>query len=72
MPGARKRARADDRRIINAILVVMLWRDIPERCEPYTTNYSRFTAKADRAKSAAGAADIRTLGSMPPQESFNR
>jgi transposase len=46
MPQARKRARADDRRIMNAIFYVlrtgMPWRDLPERYGPYTTAYNRF------------------------------
>jgi len=47
MPEARKSARADDRRIMNAIFYVlrtgMPWRDLPERYGPYTTAYNRFT-----------------------------
>lgn len=46
MPRARKSARADDRRILNAIFYVlrtgMPWRDLPERYGPYTTAYNRF------------------------------
>ena len=46
MPEARKSARADDRRIMNAIFYVlrtgMPWRDLPERYGPYTTAYNRF------------------------------
>jgi transposase len=46
MPQARKRARADDRRIMNATFYVlrtgMPWRDLPERYGPYTTAYNRF------------------------------
>src|ERR1019366_1246531 len=46
MPQARKSARADDRRIINAIFYVlrtgMPWRDLPEWYGPYTTAYNRF------------------------------
>ena len=46
MPQARKSARADDRRIMNAIFYVlrtgMPWRDLPERYGPYTTAYNRF------------------------------
>jgi transposase len=46
MPTARKSARADDRRIMNAIFYVlrtgMPWRDLPERYGPYTTAYNRF------------------------------
>ncbi|MGZ8330809.1 MAG: IS5 family transposase, partial [Rhodoplanes sp.] len=46
MPKARKSARADDRRIMNAIFYVlrtgMPWRDLPERYGPYTTAYNRF------------------------------
>src|ERR1700674_5791529 len=45
-PQARKSARADDRRIINAIFYVlrtgMPWRDLPERYGPYTTANNRF------------------------------
>src|ERR1700692_2063451 len=40
------RARADDRKIMNAIFYVlrtgMPWRDLPERYGPYTTVYNRF------------------------------
>src|SRR6202051_1561147 len=40
------RARADDRKIMNAIFYVlrtgMPWRDLPERYGPYTTAYNRF------------------------------
>jgi len=46
MPEARKSARVDDRRIMNAIFYVlrtgMPWRDLPERYGPYTTAYNRF------------------------------
>ena len=39
MPKSRKSARADDRRIMNAIFYVlrtgMPWRDLPERYGPY-------------------------------------
>jgi transposase len=46
MPTSRKSARADDRRIMNAIFYVlrtgMPWRDLPERYGPYTTAYNRF------------------------------
>ena len=46
MPKARKSARTDDRRIVNAIFYVlrtgMPWRDLPERYGPYTTAYNRF------------------------------
>ena len=46
MPKARKSARADDRKILNAIFYVlrtgMPWRDLPERYGPYTTAYNRF------------------------------
>ena len=46
MPKSRKSARADDRRILNAIFYVlrtgMPWRDLPERYGPYTTAYNRF------------------------------
>src|ERR1700674_4402639 len=46
LPEARKSARADDRRIMNAIFYVlrtgMPWRDLPERYGPYTTAYNRF------------------------------
>jgi transposase len=43
---SRKSARADDRKIMNAIFYVlrtgMPWRDLPERYVPYTTAYNRF------------------------------
>src|SRR6187401_2954470 len=46
MPESRKSARADDRKIMNAIFYVlrtgMPWRDLPERYGPYTTAYNRF------------------------------
>ena len=46
MPQSRKSARADDRRIVNAICCVlrtgMPWRDLPECYGPYTTAYNRF------------------------------
>src|ERR1700691_5493369 len=46
MPQSRKSARADDRKIMNAIFYVlhtgMPWRDLPERYGPYTTAYNRF------------------------------
>ena len=48
MPKSRKSARADDRRIMNAIFYVlrtgMPWRDLPERYGPYTTAYNRFNS----------------------------
>src|ERR1700687_5028610 len=46
MPKSRMSARADDRKIMNAIFYVlrtgMPWRDLPERYGPYTTVYNRF------------------------------
>jgi len=46
MPDSRKSARADDRKVMNAIFYVlrtgMPWRDLPERYGPYTTAYNRF------------------------------
>src|SRR5471030_1458727 len=52
MPEARKSARADDRRIMNAIFYVlrtgMPWRDLPERYGPYTTVYNRFNRLSRR------------------------
>ena len=46
MPQSRKSARADDRKVMNAIFYVlrtgMPWRDLPERYGPYTTAYNRF------------------------------
>ena len=46
MPKSQKSARADDRRIMNAIFYVlrtgMPWRDLEERYGPYTTAYNRF------------------------------
>ena len=46
LPKSRKSARADDRKIMNAIFYVlrtgMPWRDLPERYGPYTTVYNRF------------------------------
>src|SRR6202521_5828250 len=46
LPKARKSARPDDRKIMNAIFYVlrtgMPWRDLPERYGPYTTAYNRF------------------------------
>jgi transposase len=46
LPKNRKRARVDDRKIVNAIYYVlrtgMPWRDLPARYGPYTTAYNRF------------------------------
>jgi transposase len=46
MPKSRKSARADDRKIMNAIFYAirtgMPWRDLPERCGPYIAAYDRF------------------------------
>jgi transposase len=46
LPNARKSARVDDRKIMDAIFYVlrtgMPWRDLPERYGPYTTAYNRF------------------------------
>jgi transposase len=46
LPKSRKRARVDDRLIMNAIFYVlrtgMPWRDLPARYGPYTTAYNRF------------------------------
>lgn len=46
MPRSRKSARAEDRKVMNAIFYVlrtgMPWRDLPERYGPYTTAYNRF------------------------------
>jgi transposase len=46
LPKSRKRARVDDRKIMNAIYYVlrtgMPWRDLPARYGPYTTAYNRF------------------------------
>jgi hypothetical protein len=46
MPKKRKRARADDRRIVSAILYVLYtgipWRDLPAQYGPYTTAFNRF------------------------------
>jgi transposase len=46
MPQKRKKARKDDRRIMNAIFYILRtgapWRDMPERYGPYTTAYNRF------------------------------
>ena len=46
MPKSRKSARADDRKIMNAISYVLRtslqWRDLPERYGPHTTAYNRF------------------------------
>src|SRR5450631_1111968 len=45
LPKSRKRARVDDRKIMNAIFYVlrtgMPWRDLPARYGPYTTAYMR-------------------------------
>ena len=53
MPKSCKSARADDRKIINAIFYVlrtgMPWRDLPERYGPYTTAYNRFNRWSRRA-----------------------
>jgi transposase len=46
MPHRRKRARADDRRIVSAILYVFYtgipWRSLPAQYGPYTTAFNRF------------------------------
>ena len=46
MPRSRRSARADDRKVMNAIFYVlrtgMPWRDLPDRRGPYTTAYDRF------------------------------
>ena len=46
MPRSRMSARADDRKVMNAIFYVlrtgMPWRDLPDRYGPYTTVYNRF------------------------------
>jgi transposase len=46
LPKSRKRARVNDRKIVNAIFYVlrtgMPWRDLPIRYGPYTTIYNRF------------------------------
>ena len=46
MPRSRRSARAEDRKVMNAIFYVlrtgMPWRDLPERYGPYTTAYNRF------------------------------
>ena len=46
MPRSRQSARADDRKVMNAIFYVlrtgMPWRDLPDRYGPYTTAYNRF------------------------------
>src|SRR6201991_4903981 len=46
LPKARKSARVDDRKILNAIFYILRtgapWRDLPERYGPYTTAYNRF------------------------------
>ena len=56
LPKARKSARVDDRKIMNAIFYVlrtgMPWRDLPERYGPYTTVYNRF--KLDGLAAASG------------------
>ncbi len=48
MPKSRMSARADDRKIMNAIFYVLLtgmpWSDLPERYGPYTTAYNRYNA----------------------------
>ena len=44
LPKSRKSARADDRKIMNAIFYVlrtgMPWRDLPERYGPYTQRFT--------------------------------
>ena len=46
LPSQRRSARADDRRILNAIFYILRtgapWRDLPDRYGPYTTAYNRF------------------------------
>ena len=52
MPKSRKSARADDRKIMNAIFYVLRtglpWRDLPKRYGPYTTVYNRFNRWSGR------------------------
>lgn len=52
LPKARKAARVDDRKVMNAIFYVLRtgcpWRDLPERYGPYTTAYNRFNRWARR------------------------
>ena len=52
LPKARKSARVDDRKVMNAIFYVlrtgMPWRDLPERYGPYTTAYNRFNRWSHR------------------------
>lgn len=52
-------ARADDRRVLNAIFYILRtgspWRDLPERYGPYTTAYKKPAATL-RRKPAAKAA----------------
>ena len=59
MPNCRKSARADDRKIMNAIFYVlrtgMPWRDLPERYGPYTTAYNRFNASTVGLDAASGS-----------------
>jgi len=65
--GERKSARADDRKIMNAIFYVlrtgMPWRDLPERYGPYTTAYNRFNRRSRRGHLERSAA-VRMLQLM--------
>ena len=51
-------ARADDRRVLNAIFYILRtgspWRDLPERYGPYTTAYNRYNRWARAGVLAAG------------------
>src|SRR5262245_52262469 len=57
LPKSRKRARVDDRKIMNAIFYVlrttMPWQDLPARYGPYTTAYNRFNRWSRRASGSA-------------------
>src|SRR5579872_7601636 len=68
LPSQRRSARADDRRILNAIFYILRtgapWRDLPERYGPYTTAYNRFNRWA---KAGVWLKVFETLGQRSPK-----
>jgi transposase len=61
-------ARADDRRVLNAIFYILRtgspWRDLPERYGPYTTAYNRYNRWA---KAGVWLRIFETLAAASPQ-----
>jgi transposase len=76
MPKSRMSARADDRKIMNAIFYVlrtgMPWRDLPERYGPYLTHYvipqAPFcSAKAKTINSLSAVRSHSVIRLLPPR-----